>query len=70
MSTLSTIRIIAADHPVKSVVVLKSSKAEIVRRFDVALQVRDTSVAVGCSLLTFTLGRSEQVGHIKTPKHD
>ncbi|KAF9450483.1 hypothetical protein P691DRAFT_810305 [Macrolepiota fuliginosa MF-IS2] len=38
MSSINTIRIVAAEYPVKSVVVLKSSKAEVVRTFVIALK--------------------------------
>jgi hypothetical protein len=43
MNSDSTIRFNASNHPVKSVLVLKSSKAEIVRTFEIALKVRVVS---------------------------
>ncbi|XP_006458934.1 hypothetical protein AGABI2DRAFT_177067 [Agaricus bisporus var. bisporus H97] len=46
MSSIQTIRIKASEHPVKSVVVLKSSKAEIVRTFNVALQGGQNKIVI------------------------
>jgi hypothetical protein len=46
----STLKILAAEHPIKSVTVFKSSKAEIVRTFALDLTVRFTSFLLLCML--------------------
>jgi hypothetical protein len=75
--TTQTININAAEHPVKSVVVLKSSKAEVVRVFGVALHVRivvfeadlrrHVTDVVLCLLIS--VGRTKQTGHFQASTH-
>ncbi|KXN84374.1 Protein F37C4.5 [Leucoagaricus sp. SymC.cos] len=43
---MQVIPIVAAEHPVKSVVILKSSKAEVVRTFNIALQAGQNKLVI------------------------
>ncbi|KXN86795.1 Protein F37C4.5 [Leucoagaricus sp. SymC.cos] len=43
---MQVIPIVAAEHPVKSVVILKSSKAEVVRIFNIALQTGQNKLVI------------------------
>ncbi|KAJ3569900.1 hypothetical protein NP233_g4751 [Leucocoprinus birnbaumii] len=46
MSSSNIITLVAADHPVRSVVVLKSSKAEVVRAFKIALKAGQNKITI------------------------
>lgn len=59
ISIAMTILIQAAEHPIKSVTVFKSSKAEVVRTFNLSLQVRPTDPYDNLLMYSF-IERTEQ----------
>ena len=58
MSMASTFTISASDHPIKSVTVFKSSKAEVVRSFDISLKVRLSKCYKNAPLTVLQKGRN------------